>query len=216
VIALHATDAVAAGELEVLLRESRLRGAAVKHDICAENPALWDHPEIQNAEHLTFVHNACATFAPMPLHQLTWQDFENSHRAAVEGAWRCSQRLIRLMLRKKGGTVITVLSAAIEGAPPKGFGAYVTAKHALHGFTLALAAEYAPRGLKIFSVSPGYMETSQARTWDDRLRQIIRDQAERVTIPAAAAGQIVALAENAGTPGQGENHPVLRRRQSRL
>jgi NAD(P)-dependent dehydrogenase (short-subunit alcohol dehydrogenase family) len=112
------------------------------------------------------------------------------------------------MLKKKTGTIITILSAAIEGAPPKGFAAYVTAKHALRGFTLALAAEYAGRGVKIFSVSPGYMDTPLTRQWDDRLRQMIRDHAGRLTVPAAAARQIVSLAGSADIPGQGENHPV--------
>jgi hypothetical protein len=40
------------------------------------------------------------------------------------------------------------------------------------------------------------------------LRQIIRDQSERITVPATAAAQIVDLAENAGTPRLGENHPL--------
>ena len=112
------------------------------------------------------------------------------------------------MLRKKTGTITTILSAVIEGPPPKGFAGYVTAKHALRGFTLALAAEYAPRGLKIFSVSPGYMETALTRQWDDRLRQIIREHSDRITDPAEAARQIVMLAESDSTPGLGENHPV--------
>ena len=142
------------------------------------------------------------------MHLLTWQDFEKNHRVAVKGAWQCSQPLIRLMLKKKRGTIITVLTAAVEGNPPKGFAAYVTAKHALRGFTLALAAEYAPRGLKIFSVSPGYMETTLTGQWDERLRQGIRDSAERLTRPPAAAERIMELARSAGTAGAGENYPL--------
>jgi 3-oxoacyl-[acyl-carrier protein] reductase len=208
ILALYAGDTAGAQEFDNVLRAPGLAGVSRKHDVCADDPSLWNHPEIQSADHLTLVHNACAPFAPVPLHQLTWADFEKNHRVAVQGAWTCSQPLIRLMLRKKTGTIITVLSAAVEGAPPKGFGAYVTAKHALRGFTLALAAEYAPRGVKIFSVSPGYMETSLTARWDDRMRQIIRENADRLTHPAAAAAQIVALAENAATPGTGENYPL--------
>jgi len=208
VIALYASDAPAAQEFETLLSASRLSGLSLRHDVCEEKAGPWNHPEIQSADHLTLVHNACAPFVPMPMHQLTWSDFDHNHRVAIKGAWECSQPLLRLMLRKKAGTIITVLSAAIENLPPKGFAAYVTAKHALRGFTLSLAAEYASRGLKIFSVSPGYMETPLTAQWDERLRQMSRDHSDRITIPAVAARQIVALAESAETPGHGENHAL--------
>lgn len=209
VIALYAGDESAAREFESLLVESALAGVALKHNVTAENPAIWNHAEIQAADHLTLIHNACAPFSPVPLHQLTWQDFEANHLVAVKGAWECTQALIRPMIKKKQGTIITVLTSAVEGGlPPKGFAAYVTAKHALHGFTLALAAEHAPRGLKIFSIAPGYMETALTRQWDDRLRQAIRENSERVTVPAAAASRVVELAGDSATPGLGEIYPV--------
>ncbi len=208
VIALYAGDQTAAREWEAAFAEARLAGVAVQQDVGSENATLWSRPEIAEADDLTLVHNACAPFSPQPMHLLTWQDFEKNHRVAVKGAWQCSQPLIRLMLRKKRGAIITVLTSAVAGNPPKGFAAYVTAKHALHGFTLALAAEYAPRGLKIFSVSPGYMETALTGQWDERLRQGIRDGAERITQPAVAAERIVVLARSAGTVGAGENYPL--------
>jgi NAD(P)-dependent dehydrogenase (short-subunit alcohol dehydrogenase family) len=144
----------------------------------------------------------------MPMHQLTWRDFENNFAVAVRGVWECSQPLIRLMIKKKTGVIVTVLSSAIEGAAPKGFAAYATAKHALRGFTLALAAEHAPRGLKILSVSPGYMDTQLTRQWDERLRETISSHADRITVPAVAASKIVALIRDDRTPGLGENYPV--------
>jgi len=208
VVALYAGDEAAAEAFRAEFKAAGLAGLAWKQDVTTADPSIWTRPEILAADQLTLIHNACAPFAPKPMHQLTWQDFENNQRVAVKGAWECSQPLLRLMLKKKTGTIITILSAAIEGAPPKGFAAYVTAKHALRGFTLALAAEYAGRGVKIFSVSPGYMDTPLTRQWDDRLRQMIRDHAGRLTVPAAAARQIVSLAGSADIPGQGENHPV--------
>lgn len=208
VIALYAGDQAAAREWELAFAQDKLAGVAVQHDVGAEDATVWSRPEITEADDLTLIHNACAPFNPQPMHLLTWQDFEKNHRVAVKGAWQCSQPLIRLMLKKKRGTIITVLTAAVEGNPPKGFAAYVTAKHALRGFTLALAAEYAPRGLKIFSVSPGYMETTLTGQWDERLRQGIRDSAERLTRPPAAAERIMELARSAGTAGAGENYPL--------
>ena len=208
VVALYGGDQAAAQDWTAALTAVGGAGVALQHDVASEDVSLWGRPEIQEADQLAFIHNACAPFTPVPMHQLTWQDFENNHRVAVRGAWQCSQPLIRLMIKRKTGVIIPVLSEAVEGPPPKGFSAYVTAKYALRGFTLALAAEYAVRGLKIFSVSPGFMDTALTRRWDERLRETIRGAGGRITEPAAAARRIVELATDSATPGTGENYPV--------
>ena len=207
VMALYASDAQAAARTQAELSELSPGSCAVRHDITAEDPAFWNRPEIAEAESLSLIHNACAPFAPVPMHQLTWGDVQRNLDVAVKGGWLCVQGLIRPMLKKGGGVIVNVLTSAVEGMPPKGFGAYVTAKHALRGLTLGLAAEYAARGVRVLSVSPGFMDTSLTGTWDERLRDAIRS-ASRVTDPAQAALRIVELVEAADTPGQGEDYPV--------
>jgi 3-oxoacyl-[acyl-carrier protein] reductase len=208
VLALYSSDASAAAELDAALAEIKATGAAVRHDVCSDDAAVWNRPEIQDAEHLTLVHNACAAFSPLAMHQLGWPDFEKNFLVAVKGAWSCSQRLIPLMVKRKSGAIVTILTNAIETLPPKGFAAYATAKHALRGFTLALATEYSSRGIKVFSISPGYMDTPLSQQWDARLRELIRANSERVTIPAAAAARLVELVEDKNIPGRGEIYPV--------
>jgi 3-oxoacyl-[acyl-carrier protein] reductase len=208
VLALYSSDDNAAAELNAALAEIKAPGAAVRHNVCSDDAAVWNRPEIQEAEHLTLVHNACATFSPLAMHQLDWPEFEKNLSVAVKGAWSCSQRLIPLMVKRKSGAIVTILTSAIDALPPKGFAAYTTAKHALHGFTLALAAEYSSRGIKVFSVSPGYMDTPLSQQWDARLRELIRANAERITIPATAAARILELVEDGKVPGKGEIYPV--------
>jgi NAD(P)-dependent dehydrogenase (short-subunit alcohol dehydrogenase family) len=207
VMALYSADETAAQALQVALAEAKLAGTVCRHDVCSEETNLWNRPEIQEAEHLTLINNACAAFSPMPMHQLGWQDFEKNFLVAVKGAWSCSQPLIRRMIKNGRGTIVNVLTSAVEGQTPKGFAAYLTAKHALRGFTLALAAEYAARGVKIFSVSPGYMETPLTQHWDHRWQETIRT-AGRVTLPTEAAARLVRLAESSDVPGGGENYPL--------
>jgi glucose 1-dehydrogenase len=208
VLALYSSDTQAAKELDAALAEAKGTGAAVRHDVCSDDTAVWNRPEIQEAEHLTLVHNACTAFSPLPMHQLGWRDFDANLSVAVKGAWLCSQRLIPLMVKRKSGTIVTVLTNAIEGMPPKGFAAYATAKHALRGFTLTLATEYSSRGIKVFSVSPGFMETPLSQQWDARLRELIRANSERITIPATAASRVLQLVEDNQVPGKGEIYPA--------
>jgi 3-oxoacyl-[acyl-carrier protein] reductase len=208
VLALYASDEGAAKELAEIMAAKKISGTVLRHDVRSDDAAIWNRPEIQTADSLTLVNNACATFSPSPLHQLTWQDFEKNFQVAVKGAWACSQPLIRLMLKKGQGVIVNVLTSAVEGAPPKGFAAYVTAKHALQGFTLALAAEYAARGVKVISVSPGYMDTALTQQWDARFRETIRANSGRITLPTEAAARILELVENGAAPGRGENYAV--------
>jgi 3-oxoacyl-[acyl-carrier protein] reductase len=208
VLALYSSDEGAAQELLTAMTAAGMEGAAWRHDVRSGETSLWNRPEIQEAERLTLVNNACAAFSPSPMHQLAWQSFEDQFQVAVKGAWHCSQSLIRQMLKGGHGSIVNVLTSAIEGAPPKGFAAYVTAKHALLGYTLALAAEYAARGVRVFSVSPGYMETALTQHWDPRLREIIRANSARISLPAEAAARILGLVEDVTVPGCGENYSI--------
>jgi 3-oxoacyl-[acyl-carrier protein] reductase len=208
VLALYSSDEKSAQELLAAMATMKISGFALRHDVRSEETTIWNRPEIQEADSLTLVNNACAAFVPMPMHQLGWHDFEANFQVAVKGAWACSKPLIRLMIKKTQCAIVNVLTSVIEGSPPKGFAAYVTAKYALQGFTLALAAEYAPRGVKIFSVSPGYMDTPLTQQWDSRLRAAIHANAGRITLPTEAARSIVKLVQNDATSGHGENYSV--------
>ena len=207
VIAFYAADSVAAENLQATFMAEKISGRVLQHDVTSENPAVWNHPEILEADSLTLVHNACASFTPVPMHQLTWNDFQNNFDVAIKGGWSCSQALIRLMLKKGGGTMVNILTSAVEGMPPKGFGAYAVAKHALRGLTLSLAVEYAPRGVRVFSVSPGFMQTSLTEQWDVRLREAIQSSA-RNSIPTEAAQRLVELVASKTTAGQGEDYLI--------
>ena len=206
--ALYSADESAAARTRELLAAEGLPGFVAKHDVISSAAELWSRPEIRDASRLVLINNACAAFQPMPMHQLDWTDFERQFAVAVKGAWLCSQALIRPMLRSGGGTIVNLLTAALADLPPKGFAAYVTAKHALRGFTLALAAEYAPRGLRVLSASPGFMDTPLTDAWDARFREAIRAASPRISNPDEAARRLVELVESNAVPGQGEDYPI--------
>jgi 3-oxoacyl-[acyl-carrier protein] reductase len=208
IVALYSSDERAAEELKNAFAHAKIEGSVVRQDVTLEESTLWSENNIQEAQSLTLIHNACAPFSPVPLHQLDWSDVEDSFQVAVKGAWICTQALIRPMLRKGSGAIVNVLTSALGEQTPKGFAAYLTAKHALRGLTLALAAEYAERGVRVFSVSPGFMDTPLTNRWDSRLRDIIRANSSRVTEPDAAAKRILELVTGETAPGRGEDYPV--------
>jgi 3-oxoacyl-[acyl-carrier protein] reductase len=207
VVVFFASDEVAAAELRALFTEAGVEHSVLRHDVSAEDAAIWERVQLRDSESITLIHNACASFSPTPLHQLRWPDCQAQINVSVKGAWVCAQAMIRPMLQKGHGAIVNVLTSALHGPCPKGFAAYLSAKHALQGFTLALAAEYAARGVRVFSVSPGFMDTALTLNWDFRFRESMQTNASRTTDPVVAARRLVELVEGEGTAGQGEDYP---------
>lgn len=75
----------------------------------------------------------------------------------LTGVFNCMVPQLRAM-RAAGGSIVNTASiAGIAGAA--GAAAYSASKHGVIGLTRTAALEYAKRGIRINSVSPGYIET---------------------------------------------------------
>ena len=77
-------------------------------------------------------------------------------------AFRCSRAVLPAMLARGYGRIVNVSSiAGLRGYPY--VTAYVAAKHALVGFTRALAMELVQKGITVNAVCPGYTNTDLVR-----------------------------------------------------
>ncbi|HEX9823361.1 MAG TPA: glucose 1-dehydrogenase [Actinomycetota bacterium] len=76
----------------------------------------------------------------------------------LTGQWLSMKYEIPELLRRGGGAIVNVASilgvVGFANAP-----AYTAAKHGLVGLTKVAAMEYAPRGIRINAVCPGFIET---------------------------------------------------------
>jgi NAD(P)-dependent dehydrogenase (short-subunit alcohol dehydrogenase family) len=80
----------------------------------------------------------------------------------VTSAFRCTRAALPSMIELGWGRVVNVSSiAGLHGAPY--ITAYCATKHALVGFTRALAAETAQQGVTVNAVCPGYVDTDLVR-----------------------------------------------------
>jgi NAD(P)-dependent dehydrogenase (short-subunit alcohol dehydrogenase family) len=97
----------------------------------------------------------------------------------VTSAFRCTRAALPSMLELGWGRVVSISSiAGLHGA------AYITAycatKHALVGFTRALAAETARQGITVNAVCPGYVDTDLVRNAVSRIVAKTGHDADRV------------------------------------
>lgn len=204
VTALYHRDEGAAALLEADLRRLGAVGRALRHDVRTETRLPEDRLAGDEGDVIELVHCATAPFVPAPFHTVPWADLEAQLDVAVKGAYLLACQLAPRMVKGAGGAIVAVLSTAAHGRPPKGFAAYISAKRALGGLMEALAVELRPRNIRVFTVSPGYMETALTATWDERLRTAAR--LAGVSDPAAVAGRLRALLDDPATPGEGEDY----------
>ncbi|PTX95408.1 NAD(P)-dependent oxidoreductase [Spartobacteria bacterium LR76] len=99
------------------------------------------------------------------------------------GTFRCSQLSARGMVKRGGGAIITISSLAGERAIRSRSG-YNTSKAALDGLMRSMALDLAPQGVRVNSISPGYV-------WTERWNALSPDVAERrrCNIPAGEPTQ---------------------------
>ncbi len=101
------------------------------------------------------------------------------------------------------GGVIILLSSQLGhvGAPSRSV--YCATKHAVEGLTRALAVELAPRGVRVVSIAPTFVETALTAGWlaDPVFRAEVLDQIPLGRL--AEADEVAAAAVYAASPAAG-------------
>lgn len=77
----------------------------------------------------------------------------------LNGLWFGCQAAARQMVRQGSGGVILNMGSIYSVVGNKYRAAYVATKHAVQGLTKALAAEWAPHGIRVVGLNPAYIET---------------------------------------------------------
>lgn len=139
------------GRREAPLRAAVESGAARLHlvgDACAPPPL----------DGFTIVINAAGAAESRPFLRTTEDDFRHALEANLISAVAMSRAVLPDMLQLGFGRIVNIAStASLKGYPY--VAPYVAAKHALLGFTRALALEVASKGVTVNAICPGFTET---------------------------------------------------------
>jgi len=115
----------------------------------------------------------------------------------LEGAFHCTRAAVPFMLRANGGAVVNVASVAGLRASP-GQANYAASKGGLLALTRTVAAELAPKGIRVNAVVPGLVDAGMAQHLDRRVAARWRDATPlgRLARPDEIARAVLFLASD--------------------
>jgi NAD(P)-dependent dehydrogenase (short-subunit alcohol dehydrogenase family) len=120
----------------------------------------------------------------------------------VNGVWHCSQEFGRQMVAQPSGAIINIgsISANIVNRP-QWQPAYNASKAAVHQLTKSLAAEWAPYGVRVNALAPGYIKTEMAPVDKPEFKRHWIDDApmRRYAMPSELGPSVVYLASDASS-----------------
>ena len=137
-----------------------------------------------------------------PALEVTDEEWRDVMGVNLDGLWIASQVFGRHMIDAGGGVIVNIgsMSASIVNRP-QWQPAYNASKAAVHHLTRSLAAEWAPHGVRVNALAPGYMHTDMTPLHEPRFQRYwIEDTPQqRAGEPEELAGAIVFLASDASS-----------------
>jgi 3-oxoacyl-[acyl-carrier protein] reductase len=113
----------------------------------------------------------------------------------LTAAFRLCRAVLRGMLRRRGGRIISITSV-IGAIGNPGQANYAASKAGLAGMTKSLAAEVASRGITVNCIAPGFITSAMTDALTDKQRDAImgRIPAGRLGTPTEVAAACLYLA----------------------
>ncbi|KAB2850136.1 MAG: SDR family oxidoreductase [Hyphomicrobiaceae bacterium] len=190
------SQAEAAEEVARLVRAKGRKVAVIKADVGKEEDVvrLFKEVDRQLGRLTALVNNAGIVDKSMRVEAMSGERLQRMFATNTVSAFLCAREAIRRMSKRhggEGGAIVNVSSIAARVGGPGEFVDYAASKGALDSFTIGLAKEVGPDGIRVNAVRPGIIETDiHAATGDPGRVERIAPQ-----VPLQRAGSAAETAD---------------------
>ncbi len=137
---------------------------------------LMDYFEV-NAISIDLVVNCASGKMNLKLFKdLSAEEIRDDMEIVLTGAVGIYQGIVPSMMARKSGMIVNLITSSVFEPVPARMSSYVMAKSALLGLTNALAVELKNSGIKVFGISPYFVETELIKAFPAKLLEMEREQ----------------------------------------
>ena len=136
------------------------------------------------------VNNAVSLGVGPSFEETPMELFEKVIRVNLIGLFQVAREAARMMIAQGGGVVVNIGSTASTRAL-RNRCAYVASKGGIDALTRAMAVDLGPRGIRVNTVTPGYIYTDR---WDALLEEVLNRRRANIPLGKEASGDDIASA----------------------
>ncbi len=160
----YTAHSLAADEVVRAIRAACGTAMAVQADVANEAQVLrmFDRIDAKLGRLTGLVNNAGVVDRAQPVADQTVARWRRMFDINVIGSLLCAREAVRRMgtaYGGAGGSIVNLSSAAARLGSPNEYVDYASAKAAIDAFTIGLAKEVAPQGIRVNAVRPGLIDT---------------------------------------------------------
>ena len=202
-IVVHGRDEAAAQETKALIEKLGRRAWVVLGDLTDRAVAERVTADaIAAGGRIDILVNNAGACVHRPALEVTPEEWDLVINTNLNSLWYMSQAVGRHMVENRSGSIVNIgsISAQIVNRPQMQ-PAYNASKAAVHQLTRSLAAEWAPLGVRVNAIAPGYMKTDMSPVDEPQFRRMWIEDApmERYATPDELGGAMVFLASDASS-----------------
>lgn len=147
------------------LRRKRVEVVAVEADVRSEaDAARVVEQSLERFGRIDVLVNNAGIVRNAKAEEMSLEDWRAVLDINLTGVFVMSQAVGREMIRKQSGSIINISSmSGIVANTPQCQSAYNASKAGVIALTKSLAGEWAPHGIRVNTIAPGYMRTELTR-----------------------------------------------------
>jgi len=149
---------------ETLAREIRRLGRksiAIEADVAEKDQVDKAFADtVKELGRLDICVNNAGVSIQKPIEEMPEEDWDNIMDTNLKGVFLCSQAAARIMIPQRSGNIINIASVSgIAVNVPQKQAVYNASKAGVAMLSKSMAVEWAQYGIRVNSISPGYMKT---------------------------------------------------------